>query len=82
MDKIILPSAHPHSKVPYLKAQIRPYGDLTLRLQLVGATKSATSEYDFNVDAMTYKWIEKWYNMALEKKTKTSTPINVQGLKL
>jgi hypothetical protein len=68
MDKIILPSAHHGSKVPYLKAQIRPYGDGHLRLQLVGATKSATSEHDFNVDATTYKWIEKWYNTSLAKK--------------
>ena len=68
MDKIILPSAHVGSKVPYLKAQIRPYGQNTLRLQLVGATKSATSEHDFTVDSSTFKWIEKWYNTTLEKK--------------
>ena len=68
MDKIILPSAHHGSKAPYLKAQIRPYGQNTLRLQLVGATKSATSEHDFTVEPETFKWIEKWYNMTLEKK--------------
>lgn len=68
MDKIILPSAHHGSKVPYLKAQIRPFGNNNLRLQLVGATKSATSEHDFPVDTATYKWLEKWYNTTLEKK--------------
>ena len=68
MDKILVPSGHHGSKVLYLKAQIRPYGHNTLRLQLVGATKSATSEHDFTVDSSTFKWIEKWYNMTSEKK--------------
>ena len=68
MDKIILPSAHHGSKVPYLRAQIRPFAKNQLRLQLVGSTKAATSERDFEVDTTTFKWLEKWYNMTLEKK--------------